>query len=172
MKKKESVAALCRRWGLPKTFKRGDLRYKQPPEKGIYWYWVSLFVRMRDVEKWGACISCGKEITLDTCDAGHFMPAGNCGRDLLFDLTNINAECKACNGFDEAHLLGYAECLDQRYGVGTSRRLRERREIYKLGPPVKDWKKDEYEKKTEELLKKGIALGYFNFTYNHGQVFL
>lgn len=121
------------------------MRYTNPPEKGIYWYFFSLFVRKRDVEKWGTCISCGRAITLDTCDAGHFMPASDCGRDLLFDELNVNAECSHCNAWDGTHLLGYADGLDGRYGVGTATKIRNLRNEYKASRAViKDWKKDEY----------------------------
>jgi len=150
--KKQSKADFLREWGLPyPSFKWDHLRYKSPPEKGVYWYYVSLYVRQRDVEHYGVCISCGKSITVDTCDAGHFMPAAGCGRDLLFDLTNVNAECTHCNAFDGAHLLGYADGLDARYGAGTASALRARRDAYKNGPPVKDWKASEYAEKIRTL---------------------
>lgn len=144
--KKESKADFIRRWGLPyPKFQYHHLRYKNPPEKGVYWYYFSLFIRQRDCEQWGTCISCGRPITVETCDAGHFMPADDCGRDLLFDPRNVNAECSFCNAWDRTHLLGYAETLDRRYGPGTAARLRQRREEYKHGEPLKDWKKDQYE---------------------------
>lgn len=132
-------------------FGYGDLRYKHPPEKGVYWYYFSLMVRKRDVENWGTCISCGRPITMENCDAGHFMPARDCGRDLLFDPLNVNAECKGCNGFDETHLLGYAENLDIRYGEGTAKSLRERRDAYKLGGIVKDFSGEVYAQFIREL---------------------
>lgn len=153
--KKVSKADFLRSWGIddPVLLRAGFswLRYKNPPEKGIYWYYISRFVRQRDVEKWGTCISCGRPITVETCDAGHFMPAKDCGRDLLFDLTNLNAECNHCNAWDETHLLGYAEGLDKRYGAGTAVSLRKRREDYRTSPPVKDWKADEYAEKIRTL---------------------
>lgn len=149
--KKKTKASILREWGVPNTFNSGDLRYKVPIEKGIYWYYISREVRHRDVEQWGTCISCGKDITFDTCQAGHFMPASNCGRDLLFDLRNVNAECNKCNAFDTTHLLGYAENLDKRYGEGTSLALRNRRDEYRKGSPVKDWKGHEYGEKIKSL---------------------
>jgi 5-methylcytosine-specific restriction endonuclease McrA len=147
--KKQSKAAIYREHGIPESLIRGGglhslLRYKNPPEKGVYWYYLSRYVRQRDVDKWGTCISCGRYITFETCQAGHFMPASSCGRDLLFDLTNVNAECSQCNAWDETHLLGYAENLDKRYGQGTSLSLRKRRDEYKAGPLLKDWKGHEY----------------------------
>lgn len=74
------------------------------------------------------------------------MPADDCGRDLLFDERNVNAECPKCNAFDDAHLLGYAENLDKRYGPGTALELRDRRRRYLSGLDgvVKDWKGKEY----------------------------
>lgn len=148
--KKQTKADFLRSWGMGE-YQYSNLRYKHPPEKGVYWYFFSLFIRKRDVEEFGTCISCGKTITVETCDAGHFMPAGSCGRDLLFDELNVNAECSHCNAWDETHLLGYAEGLDRRYGVETATELRARRELYRCGLPVKDWKKEEYSRKILEI---------------------
>lgn len=145
-KPKQSKADFLRGWGLPyPSFQYHHLRYKSPPEKGVYWYYFSLFVRRRDIEQWGVCISCRDPITMDNSNAGHFMPASDCGRDLLFDILNVNAECERCNAWDDTHLLGYAEELDRRYGAGTAKQLRKRRDDYKKHPsPIKDWKADEY----------------------------
>lgn len=95
----------------------------------------------------GRCISCLRPITLETSNAGHFMPSSDCGRDLLFDDRNVNAECPRCNAWDSTHLLGYAEELDRRYGQGTAQKLRERRNEYKLGGTLKDWPSSVYEGK-------------------------
>lgn len=150
---KESKADFLRRWGLPyPKFQFGNLRYKHPPEKGVFWYFFSIFVRLRDVLKWGTCISCGRPITFDTCQAGHFMPASNCGRDLLFNYRNVNAECPRCNGFDEAHLLGYAEGLDKRYGEGTAANLRKQRDEYLASKsPLKDFGREYYENEIRKI---------------------
>lgn len=151
-KPKQSKTDFLRSWGITGPNARvSNLRYKNPPEKGVFWYHFSLFVRERDVKKYGTCISCGRPITVETSQAGHFMPASTCGRDLLFDERNVNAECPACNAWDETHLLGYAEGLDRRYGPGTAMELRKRRDEYKAGPPLKDWKPDEYAIKVRAL---------------------
>jgi len=153
-KEKISKKAILESYGIYGHSGFDWLRYRNPPEKGIYWYLFSQFVRRRDVEKYGTCISCGKPITYETAQAGHFMPASNCGRDLLFDPLNVNAECGQCNAFDEAHLLGYAENLDKRYGAGTALSLRKRRQEYleqsKI-KPVKDFKAPEYIEKIRQL---------------------
>lgn len=157
--KKQTKADFIRSWGLPyPSFQYSSLRYKTPPEKGVYWYYFSLHVRERDVKKYGTCISCGKEITMDNTDAGHFMPAGSCGRDLIFDEMNVNAECKRCNAFDSTHLLGYAENLDKRYGEGTSQKLRQRYLDYRYGDTVKDWSKEQYSAKIKDISTyKGVV---------------
>lgn len=156
MKKKQSKADFLRSWGITDEVKLRAgftwLRYKNPPEKGIYWYYFSLYVRQRDVEKYGVCISCGREITVDTCDAGHFMPTDDCGRDLIFHEQNVNAECSRCNAWDSTHLLGYAEGLDKRYGTGTAMLLRTLRQNYlDLDKPLKDFKGHEYAEKIRAL---------------------
>ena len=147
--KKKSKAEILRDWGLDP--RKVDLRYKNPIEKGIYWYYFSLEIRTRDVNIWGVCISCGRPITIEGSNAGHFMPASDCGRDLLFDPQNVNAECRKCNAWDDTHLLGYAENLDKRYGSGTAKTLRERREAYRTGPPVKDFNRAVYAQKICQL---------------------
>lgn len=158
---KPSKAEFLRSWGLPyPSFQYHHLRYKTPPEKGVLWYYLSLEVRHRDVKQWGTCISCDTPITLSTSQAGHFMPARDCGRDLLFDPRNINAECNQCNAWDATHLLGYSENLDKRYGAGTAAELRAKRDAYKKRTePLKDFKGPEYAEKVKQLesYKQGAA---------------
>lgn len=151
IKKKPTKAEFLRSWGLPPTFQWRNLRYKNPPEKGVFWYYVSLYVRHRDVAKYGVCISCGKPITVDSCDAGHYCPASSCGRDLLFDLDQLSGECKRCNGFDEGHLIGYRKGLITRYGEQHVLDIERRYQEYKTGPPIKDWKASEYGQKIKEI---------------------
>jgi len=151
-KKKESKADKLRKWGLPyPKFQWSHLRYKHPFEKGVYWYYVSRYVRQRDVEKYGTCISCGKSITVETCDAGHFIAAAGCGRDLLFDLHNINAECGGCNAFDSNHLIGYEKGLIERYDHTVPQYLKDMYWEYKNGGVLKDWKASEYAEKIQAL---------------------
>lgn len=151
-----NITDFMRYWQMPAYFiKAGKsaLRYKNPPEKGVYWYWFSLWVRERDVDEFGTCISCGKPITVETSQAGHFMPAKDCGLELLFDPRNVNAECNQCNAWDETHLLGYAARLDERYGKGTSQGLRWRRDEHLAGRSgmTKDWKGEQYADKIRAL---------------------
>ena len=148
MKKKFNGAEFLRSWGItdPNKLKAGikGLRYTNPPEKGVYWHYMSLWIRQRDIERYGTCISCDKPITMDNAQAGHFCPASSCGRDLLFDERNLNAECARCNGFDEGHLFGYEENLDKRYGNGTAQSLKDRYRSYKNGGITKDFTANQY----------------------------
>ena len=126
-KTKLSANTLMKEYGMP-NYKSGraSLRYKNPIEKGIAWYWFAHFIRKRDAIKWGTCISCGQRKTFEEMDAGHFAPAGDCGLDLLMDEVNVNGECQRCNAWDEAHLWGYEKNLDTRYGTGTASELKKR----------------------------------------------
>jgi predicted RNA-binding Zn-ribbon protein involved in translation (DUF1610 family) len=153
-RKKQTLVGKLRAWGMPEGFQWSNLRYKSPFEKGIYWFYTSLFVRERDVANWGTCISCNKPITVETSQGGHYCPAGSCGRDLLFDERNVNAECPRCNAFDEGHLFGYEIGLDSRYGRGTAEGLKRRYKAYKDGEPVKDWSAKEYAQKIRDLWEK------------------
>lgn len=152
MKKKQTKADFLREWGLPyPSFQYHHLRYKNPPEKGVYWYYFSLYVRQRDVEQWGTCISCGKAITMETAQGGHFLPASSCGRDLLFDERNVNAECARCNAWDEGHLFGYERGLIERYGQEAVSELKEKYAARKAsGEVLKDWSAEKY----REMIKK------------------
>ena len=147
-KKKQTKTDFLRGWGIQcPPYQYDRLRYKNPPEKGVYWYYFSLFVRQRDVEQWGTCISCGKPITVETSQAGHFIAAHGCGRDLLFDPMNVNAECPHCNGQDANHLFGYEANLAKRYGADAPQKLKDRYFVYKNSTtPIRDWSKSEYAK--------------------------
>lgn len=128
-KTKTTTAGLMREYGLPESFKgsKRALRYSNPIEKGICWYWFAMYIRARDAERWGRCISCGKVKTFEQLQAGHFAPAGGSGIDLLMDEMNVHGECNDCNAFDQMHLLGYARNLNIRYGKGTAEALEARR---------------------------------------------
>lgn len=84
-------------------------------------------------------------------DAGHFIPAGVGGLDLLFDPINVNLECSRCNAWSEDHYLGYEKGLNHRYGPGTADMLKERYFAYKNGGIKKEWPDYVYVKKLAEL---------------------
>ena len=124
--------------------------------KGKYWSLFSEYIRRRDFERFGTCISCGNPVLHWTeFDAGHFISAGNGGFSLLFDETNVNGECRYDNAFNGNHLLLYRRGLEARYGAGTADTLEERyRDVHFKGKFTKEWSKREYETKIAELKEK------------------
>lgn len=75
------------------------------------------YIRKRDSQDgYFTCISCGRTLTTDQMDAGHFAPVKG-GSALRFDEYNVNGECKKCNGFDEFHLIGYRRGIIEKYGI-------------------------------------------------------
>lgn len=76
----------------------------------------SKFIRLRDCDNNGAgfCISCGKPITFNTSDCGHYINRKH--MSTRFDEQNCNAQCRACNRFDEGNIQGYRKGLIEKYG--------------------------------------------------------
>lgn len=147
-KKKGNEKELEELYGMKMTY----WRYKGL--KGLYWNLVSQYVRRRDFNKFGTCISCGK-LFQDWHDsqAGHYAPAGNCGFSLLFDFKNINAECPPCNNpkFSPGKLIPYRANLVKRYGEAHVKRLDQR---YYQKEMMKEWTQKEYDIEIRKLQKK------------------
>lgn len=76
---------------------------------------VSEYVRKRDCENPGTCISCGRPINFSTCECGHYIDRKHMAT--RFDENNCNAECPACNRFDATHLTGYKRNLTLKIGL-------------------------------------------------------
>lgn len=80
---------------------------------------ISLYVRMRDSKeyhyKYFQCISCGRILSVDQADCGHYMSRRN--MSTRFDTRNCHAECRRCNRFDASHLVGYRHNLILRLGT-------------------------------------------------------
>lgn len=67
----------------------------------------SEYIRLRDADNNGyiRCISCGKVVFWKDADNGHFINRKH--MSLRFSETNCNAQCRACNRFDEGNMTGY-----------------------------------------------------------------
>lgn len=76
----------------------------------------SRYIRLRDANQYGycRCISCGKIVHWKECDAGHYVNRRHMG--LRYDEKNVNAQCRACNRFDEGNQIGYTRGLIKKYG--------------------------------------------------------
>lgn len=102
------------------------------------------YIRERDSQDgYFTCISCGRTLTTDQMDAGHFAPVKG-GSALRFDEYNVNGECKKCNGFDEFHLIGYRRGIIEKYGEGVLLHLEQNARL------VKKWSRSEL----NEIIKK------------------
>lgn len=102
------------------------------------------YIRERDSQDgYFTCISCGRTLTTDQMDAGHFAPVKG-GSALRFDEYNVNGECKKCNGFDEFHLIGYRRGIIDKYGEGVLLHLEQNARL------VKKWSRSEL----NELIEK------------------
>ena len=97
------------------------------------------YIRQRDAEL--TCISCGQH--RENYDAGHYVPVKG-GSFLRFHEWNVNKECKACNGFDEFHLIGYRRNLVNKIGEDAVKWLEDNRRT------VKKWSRCEL----LEIIKK------------------
>jgi hypothetical protein len=95
------------------------------------------YIRKRDSEDgYFNCISCGQTKTTDLMDAGHYVPVKGSSA-LRFDEYNVNGECKACNGFDQFHLIGYRRNLIDKVG---ERKVMELEYQHRL---IKKWTRTE-----------------------------
>jgi hypothetical protein len=75
------------------------------------------YIRFRDSEDGHfVCISCGRTLTTDLMDCGHYAPVKQ-SSFLRFNEYNCSGECKKCNGFDEFHLIGYRKNLINKIGL-------------------------------------------------------
>jgi hypothetical protein len=77
---------------------------------------VNAFVRTRDSKDgFFQCISCGKILTIDKMNAGHFIAVGQ-SSFLRYYLQNINGQCSGCNNFKHGNLIEYRMGLVQKIG--------------------------------------------------------
>lgn len=115
-------------YGLPPSIKsKSQLRYTTPIERGILWYWFSLFIRTRDKDL--PCINCG--LPKEDRHAGHYIGTGQCGWDeLVFNEKNVNSECSSCNQRDKAKLK-YEYNLEKKY-PGAPQELKNLYHHYRL----------------------------------------
>lgn len=78
----------------------------------------SLFIRTRDSQAYEGrafkCISCGRILTIDLCDNGHYVNRSH--MSLRFSELNCNAQCRHCNRFQEGNIQDYRKGLIEKIG--------------------------------------------------------
>ena len=75
----------------------------------------SKLIRLRDTDEFGngKCFTCGKIITYDTCEAGHFRHRRHMGT--RWHLDNVHAQCFECNRGDD--LCQYIIAMQENYDI-------------------------------------------------------
>ena len=83
----------------------------------------SIWIRTRDADENGYChcCSCGRIAHYKEMDAGHFVNRSH--MNLRYNETNVNAQCRYCNRFDEGNNLGYATFLTKKHGSKILKKL-------------------------------------------------
>jgi hypothetical protein len=110
------------------------------------------YIRKRDFQKYGTCISCGKTLKPGNIDAGHYFSAGG-HSNTRFDLDNTHAQCsRPCNKDKSGDLINYQIGIVQR--IGNKRVL----DLYARAYAEKQWSIEElkeiiatYKQKIKEL---------------------
>lgn len=75
----------------------------------------SKWIRMRDCQDGvGNCISCGKLISYEQMDAGHFIGRQHLGT--RWNEKNTHGQCRSCNRFNEGNKGMYQTTLISKYG--------------------------------------------------------
>jgi hypothetical protein len=80
----------------------------------------SQYIRLRasDHRGMGECFTCGSVRHYTEVDAGHFM--SRACMITRWDETNVQFQCKRCNGFRSGEQFLFARKLDEVYGEGTA----------------------------------------------------
>ena len=83
----------------------------------------SQYIRLRatDDRGFGQCWTCHATRHWTEVDAGHFM--SRACMSTRFEETNVQFQCKRCNGFRSGEQYLFAQHLDQHYGEGTAEAL-------------------------------------------------
>lgn len=116
----------------PKKIKRKHVPWKEKPlpeMKGhVQSQFCNPYIRQRDIENFGFCISSGKEIS----DAGHYYSRGSC-ESMRFCVQNIHGQGWYENRKKGGDLVNYTSGLTSRYGIKYLNELQELKAFYSTG---------------------------------------
>lgn len=118
----------------------------------------SEFIRLRDASANGyvRCISCGKIDHWKEVDCGHYVNRKHLST--RWHEKNCNAQCRACNRFDEGNMLGYTKGLVKKYGPSVLDELDMlKHQVSKLGDFEGKLLIKHYQDKLKELKKQKAA---------------
>ena len=75
----------------------------------------SEYIRLRDSKDgYFICCSCGEYKPYEQADAGHFI--NRKWMSVRWNETNVNAQCRYCNRFDEGNGVGYTRFMQKKHG--------------------------------------------------------
>lgn len=78
----------------------------------------SKYIRLRDSKPYGfrsfKCISCGRVLSIDQADAGHFIKRGNMAT--RFNEDNVHSQCIRCNRFQDGNYELFRKNLEEKIG--------------------------------------------------------
>lgn len=115
----------------------------------------SEFIRLRDSRDDGTfvCISCGRLLSYDQADCGHYINRKH--MSARFSEKNCNAQCRSCNRFDEGNIQGYRRGLVAKYGESVVLMLEaSKNQINKLSEFEYKAMIDHYRKEVKRLKKR------------------
>lgn len=111
----------------------------------------SQYIRKRDCPNGiGRCITCGKIITPDTCDAGHYISRRITAT--RWNEANVHAQCIECNRFGYGKIDEYRQALIALYGVSVVAKIEQ------LGKTMIHLRKSDYEALTKHYKQKLYTL--------------
>jgi hypothetical protein len=100
----------------------------------------SKYIRTRDTtladdgNRYGACVTYGKFLSMDQLQCGHFIPRGKFGT--RFNVENAHAQCPRCNDkrFGNGEIVKHAAAIRLRHGNDAVERLEKQAAIYPQRP--------------------------------------
>lgn len=126
----------------PKKEDTKDTKAKKPRKKYVKWedkplkdliqyvqiFFCNPYIRARDTELFGKCISCNSRIT----QAGHRFPTGS-HPGMRFMVNNIHGQEVSCNMYKHGNLDLYDKGLIARHGEDYLRKLKHQESMYSRG---------------------------------------
>lgn len=109
----------------------------------------SEYIRRRDADENGyaTCCTCGKRDLWQDMDAGHFVPRQH--KSTRYEETNVHAQCRKCNRFNNGEPSAYALFLMKKYDDDIVQLLESKKqEIHK---PNWEEELEIWKEKLEEL---------------------
>jgi hypothetical protein len=109
---------------MPKLTKKGAAKKA--------WKAFADYIKLRDsIAGFCRCCSCGRVKPIKEMDAGHFISRRH--KSILFDESNVHAQCVYCNRHLSGNWEGYFEFMLAEYGqIEIDRLLQARNEIKKF----------------------------------------